>query len=176
MNELDPTTAALLVARYRQAEDFSDLGFCRRTKVGWVLFELMNCVGETRFRRILSGFCPEICWEDATRVMRLAVVAGPEFWAVSPSLNRLDSPTFAWLTDRWREAEFLSAMDLFRRVELGDRLLDLRIDAGELQLRRILTESCPEIPWAAAQSAMNFAGFVNRDFLESLCLPPFRGR
>jgi hypothetical protein len=175
MSEFDPTAAALLVERYRQAEGFSEQGLFCRTKIGWVLFECMNNLGEMRFRSTLSGFCPEICWEDVTRVMRLALVAGPQFWATSPSLNRLDSSTFAWLTNRWREAEFLSNMGLFRRVELGDRLLDWRIDAGELQLRRILTESCPEIPWAAAQSAMNWALVIDREFLDALCLPPLQG-
>jgi len=174
MNELDPKAAALLVDHYRRAEDLSDMGLSRRMELGWGLFELMNHIGETRLRRALYVNCPEISWEGATKAMHLVLVAGP---GRLPALSwPLDSPIFAWLTDCYRQAELLCYSSLLRRVKLGDRLLDLRLDAGELRLRRMLIEFCPEIPWVDAQSAMNWAVVVDREFLETSCPPPFRGR
>jgi hypothetical protein len=168
-NRLEPTIAALLVDSYREAEDVSGMGLFRRMELGSVLFELMNYLGETRLRRTLTGSCPEISWEAANKMMHLALVAGPEFFAASSWLNRLDLPTFAWLTNHYQQAQFLCDLGLLRRVKLGDRLLELMTRVGESQLRRILAKFCPEIPWEDAELAMTFARVCNRGFLETSC-------
>jgi hypothetical protein len=170
---INPITLAGLVDHYRRAEDLSDMGLFGRGELGAALFELMSDVGETRLRRVLAESCPEISWEAADTAMHWALVIGPEFFEDSSWRNRLDSSIFAWLTNRYQQAQFLSNLGLLHRVQLGDRLLALRNLVGEARLRRTLTES--EISWEDADSAMNLAvAVVDREFLEASCRPNFQ--
>jgi hypothetical protein len=158
-NKQTASATASLVKFYRQAEDFTQMGLFVDTELGLMLFELLDRVGESQLRHIVSESCPEIPWKAARSAMDKFLGAGPdvsEFCEASPWRDSLDDPlTFAsWLTYHYQESQFLHNWGLLRRLELGDRLLELMHRVGKVQLGGILA---PGIPWKAAELAMTFA-------------------